>query len=128
MSIKIYTSYISNIKSIPSDIVPISIALKRIQNIPCYNKLAPSPDILFDYKTTGDFNSFTENYRSKVLSALNPQIVVRDLAAITRSLGGIIPCLVCFEGSDKPCHRHIVAEWLRGYGYFVEELKYHRLL
>ena len=128
MYTKIYTSYIANIKRTPSDIVPISIALKCIQNIPCYNKLAPSPNILFDYKTTGDFNSFVENYRSKVLSALNPQIVVRDLFAITRSLGGSIPCLVCFEGSDKPCHRHVVAEWLRHSGYSVEELKYHRLL
>lgn len=123
MYTKIYTSYIANIKRIPSGVVPISIALKSIQNISCYNKLSPSPDILFDYKTTGDFSSFIESYCNNVLSALNTKIVVRDLFAITRSLGGSIPCLVCFEGSDKPCHRHVVAEWLRHSGYSVEELK-----
>ena len=31
---------------------------------------------------------------------------------------------VCVEGPDKFCHRHIVAEWLKFYGYECNELKF----
>lgn len=30
--------------------------------------------------------------------------------------------LICYEGSAKFCHRHIVAEWLYDWGHEIEEL------
>jgi uncharacterized protein (DUF488 family) len=30
--------------------------------------------------------------------------------------------LLCYEKSGDFCHRHLVAEWLRRYGYEVKEL------
>ena len=31
-------------------------------------------------------------------------------------------CLLCYEESEEFCHRHLVAKWLRDFGYEVKEL------
>ena len=43
-----------------------------------------------------------------------------DPGEIYRDLDGTV--LLCFEGKDEFCHRHLVAEWLRRNGYDVREL------
>jgi hypothetical protein len=32
--------------------------------------------------------------------------------------------LLCYEKPNEFCHRHIIAEWLRGLGYDVQEIGY----
>lgn len=48
----IYTSYFAQVKNLPSDIVPISIAAKQVPGwrYPVYKALAPT----YDYKRDGD--------------------------------------------------------------------------
>lgn len=52
----IYTSYFAQVKNLPSDIVPISIAAKQVPGwrYPVYKALAPTYNILYDYKRDGD--------------------------------------------------------------------------
>jgi uncharacterized protein YeaO (DUF488 family) len=71
----------------------------------CYRQLAPSWDILCEYRRTGDVETYTKRYKEEVLSKLNPQEVWDDLKENAT--------LLCWEGSDKFCHRHLVAEWFK---------------
>ena len=52
-------------------------------------------------------------YKYETLDKLDPHKVAVDLEGKT---------LLCYEKSEDFCHRHIVAAWLRHYGYEVEEL------
>lgn len=113
----IYTSYIANAENLPPDLHPILISLKKVSGFSSYQKLAPKADDFKAYKRSDDFASFTVVYMSNVLNLLDPNIVVRDLYAITRLYNKSFPCLLCFEGKDQPCHRHIVAAWLQQHGY-----------
>ena len=78
-----------------------------------YPKLFPGLADL-DALKKGDMTKeeFQEAYL-KDLSKLDPHKVYEDLDQ---------HILVCYEKSCDFCHRHIVADWLRSYGYQVEEL------
>ena len=69
-----------------------------------YPKLAPKPWFLYKYKKDGDEDFYTEQYHKEILNKLNPKKVYKEL--------GKDAVLICWEGSGKFCHRHIVAEWL----------------
>ena len=76
--------------------------------------LAPSYKLLKDYKNFKITNeTYTEEFNEQ-LSSLDPRIV-----------GGLAEgkVLLCWEGKDKFCHRHLVAVWLQKAGFKVEELK-----
>ena len=117
----IYTSYFAKLKSLPSDIIPVSIAAKTPDwyNGLIYKALAPSYDILMKYKKDNDELSYTHEY-AKQLYALNPARVVAELAKMT---SGKDICLLCYEKPSNFCHRKIVATWLSRYGYDCEEWK-----
>ena len=110
---KIYTSYFSNrvLKDIDYERqVAISIGLPRYrkwlgrrikQLAPTWEMVKmPEPEYRIKYQN--------------ILDNLNPsELDIRDC-----------DILLCFEMPDDFCHRHLVAEWLRKYGYEVEELIY----
>lgn len=60
----IYTSYFAQVKNLPSDIVPISIAAKQVPGwrYPVYKALAPTYNILYDYKRDGDKDHYVAAY------------------------------------------------------------------
>lgn len=68
-----------------------------------YKKLAPSYALLQAYKSNGDTQRYIGAYRHEVLSELDPEEVYQEL--------GEDSILLCWEGRDKFCHRHIVADW-----------------
>lgn len=116
----IYTTYFAKLKSLPKDIVPISICGKApiwysgIQ----YKKLAPKYDFFMQWKENHDNDYYISCFNNQVLSELNPVQVVNDL--ITMAAGRDI-ALVCYEKPEDFCHRHLVADWLRKYGYNIKE-------
>lgn len=69
-----------------------------------YPSLFPKWDFLNRYKQDGDEVAYTQAYHEQVLSKLNPQQVYDDLKD---------KVVLCWESSEKFCHRHIVAEWLK---------------
>lgn len=116
----IYTTYFSKLKSLPKDIVPISICgkapswYKGLQ----YKKLAPKYDFFMKWKENHDNNYYIHCFYSKVLSELNPTQVVNDLIAMAAERD---IALVCYEKPEEFCHRHLVADWLRKYGHDIKE-------
>ena len=69
-----------------------------------YKKLAPPPWLLQKYKQDLDTEFYTANYTEHVLNKLNPEEVFQEL--------GNDAIMLCWEGKNKFCHRHIVAKWL----------------
>lgn len=97
------TSYFSKSSKHPN---AVSIAVKtpawytgRI-----YQKLAPKFWFLKKYKEDGNKEFYTKQYYTEVLNKLDPDTVFKEL--------GEHSVLLCWEASDKFCHRHIVAKWL----------------
>lgn len=81
----IYTSYFAQVKNLPSDIVPISIAAKQVPGwrYPVYKALAPTYNILYDYKRDGDKDHYVAAYLRDVLRYLSPEKVVADLEKLS---------------------------------------------
>ena len=122
----IYTSYFAKAKSLPEDIVPISICAKAPSwyNGLQYNRLAPTYDILMKYKRDGNKEDYIKSFNEQILSRLNTSEIVFDLGRLADkddTFYSFDICLLCYEKSSDFCHRHLVAEWLRKYGYDCEE-------
>jgi uncharacterized protein (DUF488 family) len=98
-----FTSYYARVKNHPKSI-SISIRPPYYFKGSHYLPLAPSAELLLDYKKgIVDDAGYTKRFMRE-LSTLDPHKVVEDIP------NGSI--LLCYEGLDKFCHRHIVAEWL----------------
>lgn len=137
---RIYTTYFANIKKLPDNIVPISIALKNPINWngKCLKKLAPPWYILKQYMDDKDEQAYTRQYK-KVVLCQNQSHIVQQLAELACTEEKIIKksdgmeivkewidkdvALVCYEKPDDFCHRHLVADWLNEAGYDVKEWK-----
>jgi uncharacterized protein (DUF488 family) len=123
----IYTSYFAKLKSLPDDIIPISICAKApdwykgLQ----YKKLAPKYDFFMKWKENHDNEEFVENYVAQVLKQLNPVKVVADLYyQLDADYCSCDIALICFEKPSDFCHRHLVADWLTKNGFQCEEYKF----
>ena len=69
-----------------------------------YKKLAPKYWFFKKYKEDGDEDFYIKHYYKEVLNELDPKEIYEEL--------GEDAVILCWEASDKFCHRHIVAEWL----------------
>lgn len=112
-------SYFANIKcskKLQSRAVCIALYPPKGWKGEVYKDLAPSPKLLEWWKKSKQdpeaWGKYTTRYREETLSKL-------DVNKVYDELNGKI--LVCFETMDKPCHRHIVAEWFRDNGYKCNE-------
>lgn len=118
----IHTSYFAKEQHIKNaGMVPIAITAKVPEWYTglVYDKLAPTMDILMEYKRTGDRDRYIERYKTEVLDNLNAvDGIVMELFALSR---GNPICLMCYEKPDSFCHRHLVAEWLTENGIECKE-------
>jgi len=71
-----------------------------------YLPLAPAPDML----SIPDWDEYRRRYREEILSALDPDEVLRDLSA---DGAGHDIILLCFEKDRSHCHRGLVAAWFQ---------------
>lgn len=110
---KLYTSnYARNGKHM--DAVAISIRAPWWYNRKQYPALAPTWDMVLGVKNgTMTTEEYTVEF-NKILSKLDPQAVANELG------DGAI--MLCYESPNAFCHRHLVAEWMRGAGIDVKEL------
>lgn len=118
MSNKIYTSYFANLRNIPSSIEPIAISLftPSFYNGKRALDLAPNKEILNSYKN-GEINE--DEYREMYLNLLSSRS--DSLSEWFDYFNSKEVVLVCYEGRDKFCHRHILGELLSGLGFEVLE-------
>ena len=109
--IEMHTSYFANIKNLPENFCPISIAGKPIDGWEGsqYKVLAPKYQTWLNYKNGGREEDYIIEYKRTVLDQTTREKTVSDLL---RLADGKIPCLICYESPGKFCHRHLVAEWL----------------
>lgn len=131
----IYTTYFSNLKNLPKNIVPISICAKAPQSWRGlqYKKLAPKYGFFTAWKKMcrnvnkdkqNEANVYyIEHYHKDVLSKLTPQQVINELQYLCElhNEKDAHIALVCYEKSSDFCHRHLVAQWLNAGGYECRE-------
>lgn len=110
---KLYTSnYARNGKN--PNAVGISIKPPHWYKGKNYLALAPTWDIVLGVKDgTITQGQYTQVYKT-ILAKLDPQTVANELGE-----GAV---MLCYESPKDFCHRHIVAEWMRGAGIDVSEL------
>lgn len=116
----IYTSYFAKYTSEKPNLVPISIARSAPTGYTgyVYRAFAPTAEILANWKVNHDEAAYIEAYQRNVLDKLDPQKVLKELHQ--RSVGKDI-VLLCWESSEKFCHRHLAAEWLAKHGIPIVE-------
>jgi uncharacterized protein (DUF488 family) len=79
-----------------------------------YPKLAPTYEMIREYKATLDQRKYIEEYHDYILSKLDPKVIYEEL--------GEDAILLCYEEHDQFCHRHIVSDWLnKSLGIIVTE-------
>jgi hypothetical protein len=123
----IYTSYFAKLKSLPKNIIPISICgkapdwYKGLQ----YKKLAPKYDFFMKWKENHDNDYYIEHFQKEVLDLLDPFDVIREIEDKIIDgkiiLSPINFVLVCYEKPGDFCHRHLVADWLNKHGIECKE-------
>ena len=121
----IYTSYFAKLRSLPDNIIPISICgkapewYKGLQ----YKKVAPKYDFFMKWKQNHDNDYYIKCFNEQVLSTLNATSVVEDLMRIANvtDLENNDIALICYEKPTDFCHRHLVAEWLKNNNIPCEE-------
>ena len=116
----IYTSYFSNIRNLPKDIIPISISGKCPDwyNGIEYKKLAPKYKFFMEWKQNKDVTFYIEHFQKEVLDILTQEEVVNKLFELS---DGKDIAILCYEKPTDFCHRHLVADWLNLKGYNVIE-------
>ena len=105
----IYTGYFSKIKEYKSLGYTV-VSISRTEPFLVDGKLtllAPDEKILWGYKN-GDINEM--EYTSLYLDQLN-KIGIRNILKSIHSFGDDV-VLVCWEKSNKFCHRHILADYI----------------
>jgi len=130
----IYTSYFAKLKSLPDNVIPISICgkapswYKGLQ----YKKLAPKYDFFMKWKENHDNDYYIKCFNEQVLDKLNAQDVIQELddllLSVTTSIDYNVDemkvpriALICYEKPSDFCHRHLVADWLNQNGFVCEE-------
>ena len=126
----IYTSYFSNLRHMPLNIIPISISLfapKWYSGLE-YKKLAPTIEIFRRWKDGYRIISpdrRQKEYNKQVLSKLSVDEVIFDISEIAKfdnlkwyEISDVV--LLCYESTGF-CHRHIVSEWLMSNDICVQE-------
>ena len=116
----IYTSYFAKLKSLPENIIPISICgkapdwYKGLQ----YKKLAPKYDFFMEWKKNRDNDYYIKCFNEQVLDKLDIREVCSDLWHLSDNTCLTAPdiCLICYENPGDFCHRHLVADWLNKNG------------
>lgn len=108
-----------NIVAISCTVMPHVRQIATTLDVPIrhYRALAPDWNTMVQPFRLGQINEleYTRRYWNK-LYELNPYQVLEDL--------GDDAVLLCYEPSNKFCHRHLAAGWLRDHGIDIREYVY----
>lgn len=132
----IYTSYFAKLKSLPDNIIPISICgkapawYKELQ----YKKLAPKYEFFMEWKKTHDNDYYIKCFKEQVTDQLDVYETVYELyekigiyldeegiSFSSESANEKHICLICYEKPMDFCHRHLVAKWLNDNNFKCKE-------
>ena len=119
----IFTCNFANWKKIPLPVAPISIALHPPEGWSgkTYPPFFPTKELLYLYKNNLiDDVKYSQMYKDQILRPLDPATVVNEIYDM-RSISTTAIALLCYEHSNKFCHRHIVRAWLTDHGFVARE-------
>lgn len=113
---------------VPKIEYPVSIARINPEwyDKPSYPKLAPSKELLFDFKygaNKGDTEFYTTEFM-RYLDTLEFKEIIQELSGIYGPDALDRLTLICYEKPSDFCHRHLVANWLRQHGAEISERKF----
>ena len=120
---KIYTSFYGNRKI--ANYIKVSISCSAPKDMVLDGKielLAPGASILYGHKKgVISTETYTKEYLHKLNS--NREIIIETMRQVWRNAKGRNIVLLCWEGKNKFCHRHLFAKWFfEQTGYQIEEL------
>lgn len=103
----LYTGYLAKIRTYSSQEEHVLVMRNRGNN-----ELAPSEELLRKWKN-GEINwdKYRETFQKEMK---NPESQSRLKQIAEKVARGKDIRLICFEGEDKPCHRHILASLVDG--------------
>lgn len=115
----LYTSYFANVDRLPREMVKISISRRPPRGWRGWSlkSLAPSESLLSEWHRMHDEDSYIERYEREVLRNKDVDLLIRNLRD---KFGDADICFLCYEKTGF-CHRHLVATWLRAFGYDCRE-------
>ena len=122
----IFTCNFANWEKIPVPVLPISIARFPPKGFKCqsYEPFFPPLELLEAYKSGACSDSlYTDTYNLLVLNKLSPSQVVDDLYGMAESQGVHAVVLLCYESSNRFCHRHLARKWLENNGITAMEFE-----
>lgn len=117
-----YTSYFANIKNIDKtkyQLVSISNQKPAFcdDSVLDWSFLGPWKQLLLDYKTDMiDEKEYIRLYKENLeamWSGIEKWFIINENKNIV---------MLCYEGPDKFCHRHILADFLKEHGFECKEL------
>lgn len=120
----LYTSYFAKLRSLPENIVRISICGKApdwydgLQ----YKRLAPKYDFFMKWKQNHDNDYYIKCFNEQVLLPLNASEVLSELQSLAGLDKDIV--LLCYERPTDFCHRHLVSAWFREHGIECKEYEF----
>lgn len=80
-----------------------------------YTKVAPSLELLAEFKQNHSKEHFTQRFMDEVLAPLDPEEIFREI--------GTDSVMLCYEKTGSFCHRHLVAKWFKNtLGVTIREL------
>ena len=112
---KILTSNYENLPNIPKDYILVSISEKINKNIQDKihiwdNRLAPTWDMYQEYKYSGNVEQYKEQLLNERLSILDLDSILLEWIATYGKDKTFV--LLCYESTNKFCHRYLVREEL----------------
>lgn len=126
MKYKLYTTYLSKLKTAPENAMKLiimrfpPISFKMYKNTVHCPELSPDADLLMKYKKDNDFNAFSENYLKCIYNNEKASLAIDNIIDCLDNYNDIV--LVCCEKDSSICHRTILAKELEKIGYKYNEL------
>jgi len=118
MSVQLYTSYFSNMNFIKNNgFLPVAICryLPKGYDGPIYQELAPSAELLNEYKETLNWERYKDRFHAELLNK-DLYKVAEDLRQIAENYNNNKLVLCCYEEPRLKCHRHLVADFFNELG------------
>lgn len=125
MSNKLYTTYLSKMKDLPTGIVKAIImrmppmSIQNIEGTVHVPQLSPKTEVLKAYKANNNFEVFTEKFNEQMYT--DPE-TMEYLQMLMEALEHNEVALICCEKDSNVCHRSLIAKYLTSLGYKCEEL------
>lgn len=113
---KIFTSYYAKMKNKWQQYALVRVSTSSPAwfpvELPCMPELYPGWELVSGLKENRiTWEEYKRQYK-EMLSGLDKDNVQRKLQRISELAGGKDIVLLCYEAVGKPCHRHLIAEWL----------------